>query len=378
MLPENIKVLQKGDASGNGMVVRFRLPSGLEILALPTENFYGGEWDLGPTWNYLVCSNEPFLVDTGKFDMGGKLLSMMAFAGFSENDLKSIVISHGHEDHDGGLFEIARTTGATVKAHWIYERLIRPYPETAPNEEKSMFPASCWHCFMPASFSDRHCRVYHRERGMLEIKVMEDDHDRIDEYTTTFHLPGHSPDALAIFLGEEAVLVGDTVLPDITPMPTQEKFFHQVERILHPNGGKGRMVYGLKTYIRSLKKLDQHTRQMPNLLVLPAHRLYYNNRWNDIHLEERIDQIIGHHIRRCGDIMEIVGKGNPKTAGEIALAHFEPHLLKGMGMAMAENEVLSHCELLMGAGDLRLDTDSRFTPTGESRFESAIASLEPE
>ena len=50
------------------------------------------------------------------------------------------------------------------------------------------------------------------------------------------------------------------------------------------------------------------------------------------------------------DIMEIVGKGNPKTAGEIALAHFEPHLLKGMGMAMAENEVLSHCELLMGAG----------------------------
>ena len=359
------------------MVVRFRLPSGLEILGLPTENFYGGEWDLGPTWNYLVCSHDPFLVDTGRFHMGKKLLSMMAFAGFSGNDLKGIVISHGHEDHDGGLFEMANATGAQVKAHWIYDRLIHPYPEKAPNNRKREFPASCWHCFMPDSFSDRHCRVYHRERAMLKVHALEDGRDKIDEFATTHHLPGHSPDALAIFLGEEAVLMGDTVLPHITPMPTQERFFKQVEKILYPNGGKGRMVYGLKTYIRSLKKLHRLTCQMPHLLVLPAHRIFYNNRWNEIVLAERIDQIIQHHIQRCGDIMKIVRRGNPKTAGEIASVHFKPDLLKGMGMAMAENEILSHCELLRYAGDLRVVDDARFAQTGASRFESAIESLEP-
>ena len=44
-----MEVVQHGEANGNGMIVRLRLPSGLEILGLPTKNFYGGDWDLGPT-----------------------------------------------------------------------------------------------------------------------------------------------------------------------------------------------------------------------------------------------------------------------------------------------------------------------------------------
>jgi hypothetical protein len=33
------KIINQGDASGNDMTVRFRLPSGLEIYGLPTKNF---------------------------------------------------------------------------------------------------------------------------------------------------------------------------------------------------------------------------------------------------------------------------------------------------------------------------------------------------
>ncbi len=47
-------IINKGDDCGNEMVVKFQLPSGLEIYGLPTRNFYGGHWDLGPTWNYAV------------------------------------------------------------------------------------------------------------------------------------------------------------------------------------------------------------------------------------------------------------------------------------------------------------------------------------
>jgi hypothetical protein len=46
---ENLTIIQKGDASGNHKVAKFCLPSGLEIITLPTKNFYGGHWDLGPT-----------------------------------------------------------------------------------------------------------------------------------------------------------------------------------------------------------------------------------------------------------------------------------------------------------------------------------------
>ena len=112
MLQDTVEILSKGDRSGNHMPIQFRLSSGLEILGLPTENFYGGEWDLGPTWNYVVLTESPFLVDTGKHGMGKSLLNMMDTVGPSADALDSILISHGHEDHDGGLFEMARRTGA--------------------------------------------------------------------------------------------------------------------------------------------------------------------------------------------------------------------------------------------------------------------------
>ena len=100
---QNIKeIIHQGDESGNGMTVRFQLPSGLEIIGLPTKNFYGEDWDLGPTWNYAVLADEPFLVDTGRYGQGRNLLGMMDSAGIKPEDLGFVLISHSHEDHDGG------------------------------------------------------------------------------------------------------------------------------------------------------------------------------------------------------------------------------------------------------------------------------------
>jgi glyoxylase-like metal-dependent hydrolase (beta-lactamase superfamily II) len=93
------EILNKGDESGNGMIARFRLPSGLEVIGAPTGNFYGNGWDLGPTWNYAVLADRPFLVDSGRFGQAGNLLAMLAAAGVSDKDLAFVLISHGHEDH---------------------------------------------------------------------------------------------------------------------------------------------------------------------------------------------------------------------------------------------------------------------------------------
>ncbi len=92
MLKDCVEVIQKGDSNGNGMLIRIKLPSGHEILGLPTENAYGGGWDLGPTWNYVVLDEKPFLVDTGKFGLGGRLLDMMKYAGISGKDLDFVMV----------------------------------------------------------------------------------------------------------------------------------------------------------------------------------------------------------------------------------------------------------------------------------------------
>jgi glyoxylase-like metal-dependent hydrolase (beta-lactamase superfamily II) len=377
MLQEMVEVLRKGEQNGNNMPIRLTLPSGVEIIGLPTENFYGGEWDLGPTWNYLLLTDQPFLVDTGKFGMGPKLLEMMESAGVSGGDVDSIVVSHGHEDHDGGLFGMVQSTGATVKAHRIYDRLIRFYPTKAPAGVNKNFPASCWHCFMPESFSDEHCLDYHQERSRLKIEQIGDGLSTMGKAIHTYHVPGHSPDALAILVGDEALIVGDTVLPEITPFPSREAFFDQLREILPPEYTRAQSIYGLRAYIRSLRKLEEIGRGYTDLLVLPGHRLFYNNHWNEIDLQLRIKELIEHHIERCADILRILKQG-PKTAREIAVAHFEEHLLKGVGVMMAENEVLSHCELLCAGNDVVLAGDTAFAATGSSNFESLIQSLEAE
>lgn len=377
MLQDCVEVIQKGDSNGNGMLIRIKLPSGHEILGLPTENAYGGGWDLGPTWNYVVLDEKPFLVDTGKFGSGGRLLDMMKYAGISGKDIAFVMVSHGHEDHDGSLFEIAESTGAKVKGHDIYDRLIRFYPERAAYDARKQFPASCWRCFMPESFSTKNCLEYQQTRSRLKIEAIENRCSNLSKSALSYHVPGHSPDSLAIFVGGEAVLVGDTVLPDITPWPTQESFFDQVREILKPQYCSADSVYGLRAYIRSLAKLKEVGKGLGDLVVLPAHRLFYNGVWNEIDLVTRIDELIEHHVQRCGAILEIVMKG-AKTAREIAMEYFDAPLLKGFGILMAENEVISHCELLSAFGDVVSEGDEKFAATGTMNFGSAIHSLKPD
>ena len=365
------EIINQGDDSGNGMTVRFRLPSGLEIVGLPTKNFYGGHWDLGPTWNYAVLADKPFLVDSGRFGQGKNLVDMMASAGIKAEDLEFVLISHGHEDHDGGLAELVNSTNLKVKAHAIYELLIRKYPSQAPPGHKEDFPAKCWHCPMPESFYSKNCLGYHKVLQELEIEPIADGENRLAPGTMTHHLPGHSPDCLAVRLGNEAIIVGDIVLPGITPWPTREELFDEVADVIKPHYKHPDDIFGLQRYIKSLKKLGEIAGKHPDLLVLPAHRFYYKGQWNGLQLADRVNELLEHHIQRCAAITEILQTG-PKTAEEIAQEHFEESLLEGFGSIMAANEIVSHCEFLIRCGDIVGMNEKKYAATGSANFEQYI------
>ena len=128
---EKIDVLRKGDENGNHMIIRITLPSGAEIFGFATENNYSEEWQLGPTWNYLVTAERPLLWDTGGRGMGPRLLEMIESAGFRGGDIEAVILSHGHEDHDGGLLGFTSLTGARIMAHEIYRCLSRAAPSMA-------------------------------------------------------------------------------------------------------------------------------------------------------------------------------------------------------------------------------------------------------
>ena len=373
--PGDIDILHRGDQNGNNWIIRIPLPSGRSIFGLATENVYGGDWDLGPTWNFWVQSEHPFLIDTGRYGMGGRLLEMIGDAGLPARELKGITLSHGHEDHDGGLLELTRRTGVQSWVHPIYHLLSRSYPQPAPSARKQTFSASCWQCFMPESFTTKHCADYHRNRMEQGSRTLDGPSMPFDPEVRLHHLPGHCPDSMAFQIGEEALIVGDTVLPDITPHPSQEALYGWTAKILPPEFDEPEKVYGLRAYIRSLKKLIALGREHPDLIALPAHRLFYNGQWRTLDLAKRSAEIIDHHLLRCASILSILMKDGPREVNEIVIAHFEPHLLKGYGIRMAEGEIKSHLELLEHSGDVVWEREGKVTATGSERFERYIESL---
>jgi len=374
LIQEISEIVMQGDGNGNYMQVRFRLPSGIEIIGLPTKNFYGGYWDLGPTWNYAVLSDPPFLVDTGRFGQGKKLVEMLEFSNIISRSLAFVLISHGHEDHDGGLSELIKLSGIKVKAHTIYGRMIKKYPDLGPKNHKEDFPAKCWQCSMPEAFYKEHCLEYHRVLQDLEIETIDNGENTLISGVKTFHMPGHTPDSLAVMINEEAIIVGDILLPEISPIPTRMAQYHDISRIIGPEYRNPEEIFGLCRYIRSLKKLRQLAVQFPNMVVFPGHRLYYKEHWNPIDLYARVNELLEHHVQRCGSILEILSEG-PMTDSQIAGQHFEQKLLKGIGRHMAANEIGSHCELLIAAGDIHLNPDNTYEQAGRRNFEDFINSL---
>jgi glyoxylase-like metal-dependent hydrolase (beta-lactamase superfamily II) len=226
---------------------------------------------------------------------------------------------------------------------------------------------------MPESFYSVHCLGYHRELQQIEVTAIGGGIQPLGNGITTCHLPGHSPDCLAVILGEEAVIVGDILLPMITPWPTQLETYHALAGVVGRMFPEPAALFGLQCYLRSLKQLKALGHEHPDMIVLPAHRMYYNGKWNALDLTRRIDELLEHHFQRCAAVIEIVSEGHT-TVEQIVARHFKPAFLRGPGKLMAANEILSHCELMTNCGDLIETEPHRYEATGTSRFETVIRS----
>ena len=169
------------------------------------------------------------------------------------------------------------------------------------------------------------------------------------------------------------MLTGDTVLPEITPHPSREQYFENTKCMLPSHYADANQLYGLRAYIRSIKRLREIADRFPNLTVLPGHRFSSNGKFNLMDLGLRCDELIEHHIQRSSDILKLV-TSTPKTPEEIAHEYFEPDLLKGFGMYLAINELLSHFELLELSGDV-VWTDGKVVSTGNRGFEGLIEDI---
>jgi glyoxylase-like metal-dependent hydrolase (beta-lactamase superfamily II) len=350
---ETPDVIVKGKDNGEGMVIQYQTAKGTDVFGLAIPNIYAdADWDLGPTWCYLIFGRKAILIDTGRLGNFQVFASFFKSIGKKFSDIDRIIVTHSHEDHDGNVAEIIREAQAELWAHTIYRQMISYHPNITDGASHPELPGSCRMCRMPKTFYLQNCLPYHKARSALNVDfAITDGHELPEEDLSFVFTPGHSPDSLCIVLEDEVIFTGDTLLPGITSQPTLTYAFKVNHRILPEEYQQRNDVYGLMNYIKSLSKIAS-LRSQPLKATFPAHRLFYNGRFNLLDSRQRAMEIIQFHIDRCRNILKIID-GKPTGIKEIVVQHFPPSRLSGMGKELAENEIRAHLEIMEECGDIR-------------------------
>jgi len=368
-------VIIRGKANGEGMVVRYETTGGTGIFGLAMPNIYGNEdWDLGPTWCYLILGTKITLIDTGRFGNFEVFRDLLKSTDKELSDIDRVIITHSHEDHDGNLVEILSAAKAELWAHRTYSQMISYHPHIEDGARHPELPGSCRSCTMPEDFQ-KNCIPYHKKRSELNIDFIINDYQTLPDDSISFiSTPGHSPDAICIILEDEVIFTGDTLLPDITPHPSLASAFEANSRILPEEYRQTNVSYGLLNYIKSLNRI-MHLGSQPLGATFPAHRLFYKGQFNIIpSSSDRARDIVQFHIDRCRDILKIMGN-KPTGIDHIVTEHFPPSMIKGVGRFMAAHEIMAHLEIMEECGDIHVDGGKEYVVrhTGSNNFLATLA-----
>ena len=381
---EDIQVLKEGEKSGYGIVARFALQSGRQVFVISLPHDYRSR--TGPTWAYLTNSQGWTLIDAGSHGALDTLKDGLSTLGLGLTDLKRVIITHGHQDHDGNVYDLLKASGAELWAHEMYFHFL-PYSyhhgsfsEASPlhrviNESREREEAFYQSKSSPEDSERFHSQIQgymQRRQSILEEKLPIHplrDGEELDGMQFLY-TPGHAVDEISISL-DGVVFTGDHILPQISPHPTYKQAYPEalVDIIPEEYRDSGE-CYGLESYLKSLGKvlsLDYHT------TVFPAHRLFTHGRFHIRNLR-RAQDIVRHHVRRLERIMGIMGEG-ADTVAKVTEKLFPPRKLSGGGFFAAVPEVVSHLELLVDTGDVLVGEDGRVRSSGTDNFYSAIEAM---
>ncbi len=302
------------------------------------------------------------LVDPGLPDphSHAELTRRLAQLDATTERVHTVIITHSHPDHFGGVGRIRRSVGAEVVAHRHFAALFDPHDDDlgelhdiATRPDDGFDPVAFAHALLdddeptelpirrspwgsvlsfPSLDEVRHMRTWDVDsrQGFLTPNptVRVDDGDvRVigDRQWRMIHTPGHTGDHLCLFDEDDGVLLsGDHVLPTITPhisgmTPSADAladFFDGLERI------------------GSLAGVE---------IAFPAH----GNPFSDV--ARRTRDIAQHHQDRLDTIIDIAGQ-----LGETDVVTISHELFKERSWgSMAESETYAHLEHLRLAGRAR-------------------------
>ncbi len=159
--------------------------------------------------SYLIeTAGQVTIVDAGAPSYWGELPAELAAMGRSLDDVRAVVLTHGHSDHIGFAERIRRERGTPIRVHELDAALARG---EVPNPSKGMGPVRLAPLIQFLVFSVTH--------GMLRIPRIAQVSTFGDGATLdvpgsprVILVPGYTPGSAVLeFAGHDALLMGDAI-----------------------------------------------------------------------------------------------------------------------------------------------------------------------
>jgi glyoxylase-like metal-dependent hydrolase (beta-lactamase superfamily II) len=133
---------------------------------------------------YLLNLGEPILIDTGAGWSVDKIIKNIEKLGFDPQALKTVLLTHCHIDHIGGVPEIKRRFGSKIHIHEL-----DAYP--VENGDPILTAANWYQTSFPPTPVDVKFNLPEEILTVGEDKVI------------CLHTPGHTPGSISIYLDRE-------------------------------------------------------------------------------------------------------------------------------------------------------------------------------
>ena len=283
---------------------------------------------------YIIDDGEELiLVDCGSGMPQANAELEAGFAAVSESygrvvslaDISTILITHGHIDHFGGLNFVRQHTDAPIGVHILDRRVL------SNHEERVVFSYRRLETFLESagvSAEQREAlmsvylfaKTYYRS---TPVQFLLEENKPTTGGIGVYHVPGHCPGQVCLAV-DDILLTADHILSRITPHQAPESITHHM---------------GLGHYLDSLDKIA----------ALPGYRLGLGGHENPIDdISARIGDIRHAHEDRLGKITEICRE--PRSIADISRELFG--LVDSYHVLLALEETGAHVEYLHQRGEL--------------------------